>query len=197
MIISPDNPICLKVGCIRLYHKENGDEGKNGVRIMKKGIGIAIVGGVAIFGYAIYRYFKKQINLLYDFEWKAIGLKLDEITGNLIKGAVTFRFTNKADLEIKVTKFYLDLYFNGEYVGYIEDSREFVIPSRGYNDIEFSFSINPQLFLRNVVDILAFLTNKKDGVIGLKGYVTAKSGFVKTTVKINCDCSVKDMDCSC
>jgi len=157
----------------------------------------AIVGGVGLIGAAVYAYFKRQYDLLTQFEWKLIDLKFDSVAPNQLKGRLTFRFENKSDIEITISNFYLDMYLNGEYIGWLEDTREFVIPSKGYNDIEFGFSVNPQLIAKNVLSIVSFATRLKDAVFSFDGAVTAKSGFVKASVKLKCDCSVKNMDCSC
>lgn len=157
----------------------------------------AILGGLGLIGFAIYSYFKKQYDLITDFEWKVMDLSFDSVTPNLVKGKLTFRFLNKSDIEITISNFYLDMYLNNEYIGWLEDTKEFVIPARGYNDIEFGFSINPQLILKSAVDILTLATRFKDAIFSFDGSVTARSGFVRASVKMNCDCSVKNMDCSC
>jgi hypothetical protein len=61
-------------------------------------------------GYGLYNYFKKQVKLLKDFEWKFLNLKIQNIDLQLIKGVVTIRFTSKSDLEFLVEQFVLDVY---------------------------------------------------------------------------------------
>lgn len=156
-----------------------------------------ILGGVVLIGGTIYAYFKRQYDLLTDFEWKVINLKFDTISLTLLKGKILYRFTNKSDIEITISNFYLDMYLNNTYIGYLEDTRVFVIPARGYNDIEFGFSLNPQLVIKNAVDIISFGTRLKDATFSFTGAITARSGFVKASVPIDCDCSVKNMDCAC
>lgn len=156
-----------------------------------------ILGGLVLIGGTIYAYFKRQYDLITDFEWKVLGINFDSISLTLLKGKITFRFLNKSDIEIIVSNFYLDMYLNNTYIGWLEDTREFVIPAKGYNDIEFGFSLNPQLVIKNALDILTLGTRLKDAIFSFKGAITARSGFVKASVPIACDCSVKNMDCSC
>lgn len=156
-----------------------------------------ILGGLVLIGGTIYAYFKRQYDLLTDFEWKVISLKFDSISPNLVKGRIVFRFENKSDIEITISNFYLDLFLNNTYIGWLQDTREFVIPAKGFNDIEFGFSINPQLVIKNALDILTLGTKLKDAIFSFDGAVTARSGFVKASVKLKCDCSVKNMDCAC
>ncbi len=159
--------------------------------------GVAILAGLGVIGFGIYRYFKKQVDLLTDFEWSVIKLDFDTVSPNLLKGKVVFRFTNKSDIELTITKFYLDLYLNGEYIGWLEDKNEFVIPARGFSDIPIGFSVNPQLVVKNVVDIVVLASKLKDAVFSFDGAASVRSGFVSTSVKIKCDCSVKNYDCKC
>ena len=44
----------------------------------------AILGGVGLIGFAIYSYFKRQYDLITDFEWKVLDLKFDSVSVNLL-----------------------------------------------------------------------------------------------------------------
>jgi len=158
---------------------------------------IAIFGGLGIIGFGLYRYFKRQYDLLTDFEWKVISLNFDQVSPNLLKGKIVFRFTNKSDIEITISKFYMDLYLNNKYIGWIEDKSEFVIPAKGFSDIPIGFSVNPQLIISNVLDIISLSTKLKDAIFSFDGAATVRSGFVSTSIKLKCDCSVKNYDCKC
>lgn len=158
---------------------------------------IAIFGGLGIIGFGLYRYFKRQYDLLTDFDWKVISLNFDQVTPNLLKGKIVFRFTNKSDIEITISKFYMDLYLNNKYIGWIEDKSEFVIPAKGFSDIPIGFSVNPQLIISNVLDIISLSTKLKDAIFSFDGAATVRSGFVSTSIKLKCDCSIKNYDCKC
>ncbi len=168
---------------------------------MKKGLVIGgILTGLGVFGYALYRFYKKQFELIKQFEWKILQFKLDNVSLTNINGTIVFRFKSISDIEIVVKKFILDFYVNEVYVGWVEDTglaEGQVIPANGYNDLTFNFTINPQLVFRDVTEILAFIMKQNDERIQLKGYVQIESGFVKTTVQINCDCSMRNLECSC
>jgi hypothetical protein len=160
-------------------------------------IGLGIFAGLGVIGYALYQYVKKQKDLLLQYDWSIMGINFDTISQNLLSGTLTFRFINKSDIEITAEQFYFDFYFNGTYVGWLQDAESFTIPARGYNDIEFRVNMNPQMVIGNILDIIAYATKKKDAIIGLDGKATLRSGFIKTTVKINCDCSTKNLSCNC
>jgi LEA14-like dessication related protein len=157
----------------------------------------SLIAGAGLIGFGIYKYFKKQIDLATDFEWSILKIDFSKITTQNLSGNIKFRFHNKSDIEVLIKEFYLDLYFNREYIGWLRDSKEFLIPAKGYNDIEFEFTLNPQYVISNIIDIIAIATKKKDALFGLVGYMKVQSGFIKTTIKIDCECSTKNLDCNC
>lgn len=164
---------------------------------MKKGLtALAIVGGISLFGYAIYKYFVNQVNLLKEFSWKVIDFSFDVADLQVIKGVIKFRFASIADLELTISKLYLDVYINGDRVGYVEDVNTFIIPARGYNDIPLAYTIDPQYLIKNLVDIVVYSTKLKDAIITFDGYAQVKSGFISATIPIKSNCSVKNMDCT-
>jgi len=163
---------------------------------MKKGLtALAIVGGISLFGYALYRYFTKQIDLLSQFTWKVIDFSFDVADLTTIKGIIKFRFDSIADLELIVSRFYMDVFINGDRVGYIEDSQTFIIPAKGYTDIPLAYTINPQLVLKDVVDIILSSTKLNDAIVTFEGYAEVKSGFISATIPIKSNCSVKNREC--
>jgi hypothetical protein len=165
---------------------------------MRRGLIIgSIVAGFGLIGFGIYRYFKKQIDLATNFEWKILDINFKNVSINNLTGKIKFRFENKSDIEIMINEFYLDLYLSGEYIGWLRDSGEFVIPAKGFNDLEFDFTINPTYIISNALDIISIATKNKDAMFTLKGYMKVKSGLIRTTIELNCDCSTKNVDCDC
>jgi LEA14-like dessication related protein len=163
---------------------------------MNKGLtAVAIIGGISLFGYGLYKYFTRQIDLLKQFNWKVLDFSLDTLDLKVIKGTIKFRFSSISDVELEINKFYLDVYANGERVGYIEDVNTFIIPAKGYTDIPFAYTINPQFIIKNIVDIIAYTTKQEDAIITFDGYIKIKSGFISATVPIKSDCSVKNLEC--
>ena len=156
-------------------------------------IGSVITLGLGMMGYAIYKYIKKQTELLYNFDWSIASFRFTSVTLNLIKGVMSINFTNKSDVEIKITEGYLDFYFNGINVGYFQDVQEFVIPAQNTTNIPFEFTLNPQLVITNFTDLALYTTRQKDAAISVKGYMKIKSGFIKGTFPITYDTTLKEL----
>jgi hypothetical protein len=89
------------------------------------------------------------------------------------------------------------MYLNNNYIGWIEDKSEFVIPAKGFSDIPIGFSINPQQIFKNIFDIISVGSRLKDAIFSFDGAVQVRSGFISTSVKLKCDCSIKNYDCNC
>ena len=165
---------------------------------MKKVIvGLLSIGGIGLAAYGLYSYFVKQTALLKDFKWKLISFNFDTFTTEMVKGNVIIRFSSTSDLEFQITEFILKVYINGQESGYVNDINPTLIPANGYSDIPIAFTINPQYLFSDVSDILAYSLKTKDAIITLNGYVSVKSGFVKATIPVKCDCSVQKISCDC
>lgn len=167
---------------------------------MKKGlIAVGILSGLGIVGFALYSFYKKQFELVKQFEYKIIGFDIQEFSETLISGVIRFEFCSISDIEILVRSFYLDFYAEGKNVGYIEDTSAvegYVIPANSCNVLEFRFAINPRQILGNIVDIAMLVAKQKRVDIVLDGQVKLESGFVKATVPLKFNCALPDMDCS-
>lgn len=149
------------------------------------------VAGFGILGYALYRYFTTQANLLQDFTYKIVGFKLRKLNKGLVSLDVTIRFSSKATIDAKVKKIFLDVNIEDKNIGFIQEVREFVIPANGESDIPITFTFNPQLILKNLVDILIGASAKKDVKLSLKGSATIQSGLLSTNLPIKYETSIK------
>lgn len=160
---------------------------------MRKAVVIMVLGGAGLLGFALYTYVQRQKNLLKQFTYKVTKVGIDSFNMTLIKGNISVMFSSDSDIEIVISEFYLDFYFNGIKVGYLQDENPFVVPARGTTEIPFAFSLNPNLIIGNVADILAYTLKRKDAAISVQGMATIKSGFVKATVPVRYDTSIQEI----
>jgi hypothetical protein len=86
---------------------------------------VAIVGGIGAILYAIYSFYKKQLKLISQYEYKIIGVKVKRITGNEVVFDIKYRFFNKSKIEAEVNKIFLKVIVEGAEIGYI--TKEVVI----------------------------------------------------------------------
>lgn len=145
---------------------------------------IAIVGGVGAIIFAIYSFYKRQFNLLRQYEYKIIGVKIKKIAVNEVVFDIKYRFFNKSKIEAVVNKIFLKVMVEGVEVGYITENKSFIIPAQGSSDIELQVVGNPDLLLKNILNISLSGFKRKDLNFTLDGYANIRSGFVSTTLPI-------------
>jgi LEA14-like dessication related protein len=75
---------------------------------MKK---VLLFGGLAIAGFGLYRYFKYQIDLALNYDYKLKNFKIISQEGDIIKVSATFEIINKSSFKVDVTSYDLQLFF--------------------------------------------------------------------------------------
>ena len=141
-----------------------------------------IISGLGVIGYALFRYYKKQIDFVKDIQYTISGLKIINIAKEDVTLEIFLKVYNASNVEAKVTEIFLDVMMNGTKVGAINESNEFTIMPTQTTDVSYKFSFNPSLVIKNIVNILTLTVALKDVVIQADGYMKVKSGFLSTTV---------------
>lgn len=159
-----------------------------------KGIkALLIASGVGIIGLAIYRYYKKQADLLANYTYKVVGLKVVSITTENIVLDITTRITNNSNVSATITEIYLDAYLNGENVANINEVKDIFVKANGSSDFSFRLAISPKLVLGNIVNIVTLSAATKDLFLNLKGYVRVKSGFLSVSLPFDYENNIKSL----
>lgn len=140
--------------------------------------------GIGVIGFALYKYFMKQKDLLLDYSWELAGFKLTKITLTEVNILFSMKFISKADIEAKVNSIYMDVYLGGKSVGYVTENKPFVLPAKGHSFIDLNITFNPKLIFANAVDFVLGITQNKDISIELKGYADIESSIIKTTLPL-------------
>jgi hypothetical protein len=156
-------------------------------------IGAAILGGLALFGYSIYRYVKTQSEVLKDFKWQIKDIRFTTFSFSSIKGRLKILFSSKSDIEFVIESFYVDFFFNDKQVGLVDSNDKFIVPANSSTEIGFDFVLNPRDIITNIADIALFTTKAKDAKIKMVGFAKVKSNFVRVTVPIDYETTVKEL----
>jgi LEA14-like dessication related protein len=148
-----------------------------------KGIkALLIASGLGIIGYALFRYYKKQVDFIKDFDYKVIGIRVASVTADNIALDITARIINNSNVEATVKEMFLDFFINGSKVGNITEVKDVRVRGNGYSDFSFRFAFNPKIVLGNLVNIVTLTIGTKDVIFDIQGYVRVESGFVKATI---------------
>lgn len=148
--------------------------------------------GIGVIGFALYKYFMKQKDLLLDYSWELSGFKITKATPTEVIIVFSMKFISKADIEAKVNSVYLDVYLDGKSVGYVTEQKPFILPAKGHSFIDLNITFNPKLIFQNVIDFTLGILQKKDINIELKGYADIQSSFIKTTLPLEYKTTFKE-----
>jgi LEA14-like dessication related protein len=154
---------------------------------------LLIASGVGIIGYAIYRYYKKQVDLLANYTYKVVGVKIVSLTTDNVILDVNTRITNNSNVSATVTEIYLDAYLNGETVANINEVKDIFVKANGSSDFSFRLAISPKMVLGNIVNIVTLSAATKDLFLNLKGYVKIKSGFLSISLPFEYQNNIKSL----
>lgn len=141
---------------------------------------ISILAGLGLIGYAVYRYYLKQIDFIKDITYQVTGLRIKEFKKNNVSLDISASIFNASNVEATVTQMYLDVFINGVKVGNVNEIKDIPIRPKQSTTIQFNFSFDPQLIAKNIVDLVTLSVAAKDIVIDIKGYIRVKSGFLST-----------------
>jgi LEA14-like dessication related protein len=143
---------------------------------------VSILAGLGLIGYAIYRYYLKQIDILKNITFKVQGIKIREFSKKKVSLDVSALIFNASNVEVTITQMYLDVYANGVKVGDINEIKDILIKPKQSTFISFNFSLDLSLIAKNIVDLITISVSSKDMIIDIKGYIKVKNGFLSTPV---------------
>jgi len=152
-----------------------------------------IIGGLGIIGYALYRYYQKQLNFLKNIQYSLKGFKIINVAKEAVTLEITQKIFNASNVEANVSEMYLDLYINQIKVGTIDESKDILLLPNKSTDVSYKLTFDPQLILKNVVNLVTLTIALKDMQIKAEGYVKVKSGFISTTIPFSYKNNLKSL----
>jgi len=160
---------------------------------MKNRNTIFVVGGVGIIAYALYRYYKKQVDFLKDITYQISGVGIRTITFNEVTLDISAKIYNASNVEATVKEMYLDILLNGIKVGSVNEVKDITILPTQTSIVQFSFTFNPRLIAGNIVNIVSLTTLLKDVIFTAKGYVKVQSSFITTSIPFEYENNLKSL----
>ena len=143
---------------------------------------VSLLAGLGIIGYAIYRYYQKQVDFLKDITYQITGIKIREFTKKKVSLDISAVIFNASNVEATVSQMYLDVIINGIKVGNVNEVKEILVKPKQSTIIQFNFSFDPSLIAKNIVDLVTLSVAAKDIVLDIKGYIRVKSGFLSSAL---------------
>lgn len=154
---------------------------------------VLVLGGIGVIGYALYRYYVRQISFLKDITYQVVGLRIKSVSASQVSMDITTRIYNASNVEATVTEMYLDFLINGIKVGNVNEVQDIVILPSRTTDVTFNFAFNPRLIGKNILDLVSLSVQSKDMTFDVRGYVRVKSSFLKTTIPFEYQNNLKSL----
>lgn len=156
---------------------------------MKK---IAAIAGLGIIGYALYRYYKKQMQFLEDITYEVVSVRPRQISRSNVSMDITVKAFNSSNVDATITQMYLDVMINGVKVGNVNEVKDIRLEPGKTTLVTFNFAFNPQLIGKNVVDLITSTITGKDVKIDITGYVRVRSAFISSSLPFSYSTSLKE-----
>jgi len=145
---------------------------------------LLFVGGCSLLAYAFYKYYLSQKKFIDSIKLKFVGLKIITISKENITLDITVNIYNGSDVQATAKEMYLDVMINDVVVGNINEVKDVFIMSRKSTNFTYRFFFNPQIILKNIVDLISFSIQAKNLNFEVKGYVNMDFGIYKITLPI-------------
>ena len=149
---------------------------------MKK---VLLFGGIGLAGFGLYRYFKYQVNLALNYDYKIKKFTILSYDNENINVSVELEIVNNSAFEILINEYDLKLFFKGKNIANTKSKVPFaVLPNNSFT-LKTEGAINVQeskvAILPFVQDVLA----KKPINLEVSGFIKVKFLGINYTLKFN------------
>lgn len=146
---------------------------------------LLVLGGLASIGYAFYYYFKKQVALVMNFDYKIKDAKILNLTKEGAKLDVAVEVTNKSSLGVQILGYDLTFKYKGVELGKTQSNQpfqvnpdsSFVVQALG----DISFKNAGTVLLPFVTDVI----NRKPMDIEIDGFINVEFSGLSRKVEFN------------
>jgi LEA14-like dessication related protein len=130
--------------------------------------------------YGVYKYYKTQLEILNNFDYKILGLKVINANLGKVEIELDVEIINLSKISFTLTDYYFDVYINGGKVGVIKNAtiNQLINKDGGKSSLPINIDIKPSSFLEGNV-ALGLLKSIKNSEITYTGYFGIKKGIFK------------------
>ncbi len=149
---------------------------------MKK---VLLFGGLAIAGFGLYRYFKYQIDMALNYDYKLKDFKVLGQEGDMLKVSATFEITNKSSFKVDVKGYELQLLFRDIPFALTQSTEKITIaPNSSFQVVGYG-EINIKTTKLVIIPFLKDVLNRKPIDIAVSGVVKVVFLGIPTTLKFD------------
>jgi LEA14-like dessication related protein len=151
------------------------------------------IGAIGL-GYGIYQYYLTQGAILYNYNYKIIGVIVKKVTTKEVEIQIDVEVVNDSAISATLTNYYFDIYLNGDKVAVVQNAsvNQFLRANGGKSYFPLKVIIQPDKFLTaNIAGGL--LASVKESTIEQRGYFGFKKGLLRfNKIPFNYTYKVKD-----
>jgi LEA14-like dessication related protein len=144
-----------------------------------------ILGGVGVIGFALYRYFKSQVDLALQYDYNVKNLNVVSVEGDKVSVSVDFDITNKSNFEIIINSYELEFYFKDVYFGSSVSTNPIKILPNSKFTVKANGVIDSKAVKISALSLASDIWNRKPINIQLKGNIRIKFIGISTTLNFD------------
>jgi LEA14-like dessication related protein len=149
---------------------------------MKK---VLLFGGIAIAGFGLYRYFKYQIDLALNYDYKLKDFKVLGQEGDVLKVSATFQISNKSSFKVDVTGYEIQLFLKDIPFALTKSTDKITIQPNSSFEIVGYGEINIKTAKIVIVPFLKDVLERKPIDVAVSGVVNVVFLGIPTTLKFD------------
>lgn len=149
---------------------------------MKKGL---IIAGIGLAGFGFYRYFKYQMDMALNYDYKIKNFKVISVGTTDVTAEIEVEITNKSAFQIEVKEYNLNLFFKGQNFAKAVSKEPFLVYPNNSFTLKTTGVINLAQAKLAVLPFVQDVLAKKPINVEVTGTVKVK--FLKVDYTLNFD----------
>lgn len=151
---------------------------------MKK---VLLFGGIALAGFGLYRYFKYQIDLALNYDYKIKKFKVESYDSEKINASLEIEVINKSNFQILVNEYDLKISFKGKNFANAKKTTPFLVLPNNSFTLKTQGVINIKESSVAVLPFLQDVLAKKPINVEVTGFIKVKFIGIDYTLNFNND----------
>ena len=144
-----------------------------------------IIGGIGVVGYSFYYFFKKQLDLALDFEYKLRSFKVDSITTQSAVVDYVVEIKNKSSFKITINSYHLNLSFNGTDIASTSSNENLVVLPESSFTVHSKATINIAQASKSLLPFIQKVISKQPVSLDLNGKINVRFLVINKEIEFN------------
>jgi len=149
---------------------------------MKK---VLLFGGIGLAGFGLYRYFKYQIDLALNYDYKIKNFKVLGYDDNKIKTSIEIEIKNNSSFEILIKEYDLKIFFRGNNFASAVTKKPFLVLPNSSFVLKTSGDINVKETKVSVLPFVQDVLAKRPINVEVLGFIKVKFLGINYTLNFN------------